>query len=118
MVQSMQRPPPGAHSLNLFYCSTFYCVQSHTAQMQEKRLHSDGNIFQDVHLIINQITDMQQHMMDMTQQYFTFLDTLIGLVAEPQPAERKSECSTSISLIIGAFFKMISSSVFCSHSSQ
>lgn len=46
--------------------------------------------FQDVHLIMNQITDMQQHTMDMTQQYFTFSDTLIGLVTEPQPADRKS----------------------------
>lgn len=44
MVQSMQRPPSGARSLNEFYSSTFYSVQSHTTQMQEKSLHSDGNI--------------------------------------------------------------------------
>lgn len=28
--------------------------------------------FKDVHLITDQIADMQQHMTDVTQQYFTF----------------------------------------------
>lgn len=94
MVQSMQRPPSGFSSLNSIYSSTFFFLLfpvTNCTDGREKSLHSDGNVERSsVRLIVNQTVDMQQHMTDMTRQYFIFTDTLFGSVTEPQPADRKS----------------------------